>query len=117
MGDLAALAAEATGPIEQAAGGAHRAAHSAQGWLAFTAKLAATAASTEQQHHVIARLDQCDTFADGLDHARTLVAENRGEWREQVAVHDVVVTVANAGRCHAHLHLAALRGAELDLFH
>jgi len=57
-----------------------------------------------------------DPGADLLDDAGTLVTDDAGKRDGQVAVHEVVVAVADPGSRDAHQDLPLPRPVELDLF-
>ncbi len=79
---------------------------------------AAAAEAGETRHHVVAGTDPRHLIADGLDDARSLVAEHDAavEGEPAVSVHHVQVAVADTRRDGPHQNLAAERSVDVDGF-
>ena len=116
MEDRLAIVREARGAIHQstlAHRGPGRAAEMAQ---AARALLALVAAGSPGQRHALADL-QSRPGADCLDHAGTLVAQDRRARRLRGAVDRVLIGVADTAPIEPHQHLPLLGVGEIDLQH
>ena len=111
--DLLPVPAQALGAVEHPPAGGLVAV--AQDRAAGRAVEAAAALRAEGEDDVIARLDVGDPRTRLFDDARPLVAEHHRERQRPVAVDDVPVAVADAGRLHPHADLAGLGTLLVDL--
>src|SRR5262249_16142947 len=77
------------------------------------AGMAVAAVGHEAQDDPVARLDHGHALAHRFHHARALVAEHGGQGDGRLALLEVEIAPAHAGRADLHQHLAALGWGEL----
>ena len=70
-----------------------------------------------RQHHAVAFLQMLDSFAEALDDARPLVAENARKFRRHDSGDDRKVGMADPAGGHSHQNFVSLRRVEGNLFH
>ena len=108
-------AMEAAGSVQHPSGVAQLPRHGAEGRPSSLAELAAAAGGPEEHDDVVAGSHRGDSGADLFDDAGALMAEDAGERDGQIAVHEVVVAVADAGGRDPDQDLPMARPVELDL--
>mmetsp|Transcript_908 Transcript_908/g.2866 ORF Transcript_908/g.2866 Transcript_908/m.2866 type:complete len:492 (-) Transcript_908:40-1515(-) len=114
----AAPHAEAAGAVGHHAAALRRADLGAQVGAARVAELAVAALGDVEADDLVAHRHARHALADALHRAGALVAQDAGERALGVVPSArVFVRVADAGRLHAHAHLAGARRAHRDLDH